>query len=241
MEHTKLVDNIQSVDTNELLKQLNNSSVSEVDKELVKTYEPVMGFLSHFNIKTGHYRVHKSLLYRLYSQWSKEPLRRMEFYTRLSWYFVDQRSNKTYLSLSKNKWNISNVLHKTLFVNSQKKLPSDHRRKQQFEKYLKYYDIKRGTSNSFIWIETVALYYLYDKWRFRFKGQTYIVRKFFRMYCESYFETQLKNKIHYSKIDASIKRHLTDEIRREIIQGYTRKWKRKPKIKIQQENQNVNT
>lgn len=211
--------------TDELLNLLKNSSSSKT--EIIKSFNPIVNFITFFNLQEGKHKVHIDILYNLYKSWDKEPLLRNNFKRELT-KFLPNSKKGNYFLLSKKALKLENETYKYL-LEKQVIIQKDINKNKVFDKFLEFYQITNGTC----WIEGAALYYLYDLWEYQLKRRSgQLTKDRFFKYCKAYFEYGLGNRILYFKVNSEIKTQLTDQMRREIIQGVTRKWTKKINIDL---------
>lgn len=212
--------NNQEIKIEDLLKQVKPS-----DPTIEKIEDPMVRFLTFFNIQSGRYKIRIKLLYKLFCSFGSTSLNQKEFTTKLGLFFPIKRGT---ISISKHKFKLSNEAYRHL-VEQQSSKGFNGRVLKQFENYIKYYNIQSGS----MWMELYCLYYLYRKWRFRQINTNEMGYTYFRELVRNYFTTNLEKKVWWVQVDDSIKQHLSDELRRTIIQDRI-KWaqRRKPKIRI---------
>lgn len=216
--------------TEDLLKSLKNASVSSnalESDDTLKAVDPVHQFIGYFNLKPGRNKVHKRILWDLFKSWDKKrTTRKGVFSLRMMNYFPTPPKQQYYM-MSQTQWKLSNKAYAHL-LKGHSELKTSFRLQKQYEAFLSYYGIVPGT----FWVEIGALYYLYDKWKYRFTSKTSFTKKKFIAYCRGHFDVNVKDYVYYAKVDPGIQQHITDEARMQIVQGLQRKWTTNNKKKL---------
>lgn len=201
---------ISTINTEDLLKSLKSVSADVY----VSHANPIVEFLVTFNIKDGHHKVHRDILLELYRAGKHQKIRKAQFARELNKY-ISKYSHK-YFYINKTAFKISETAYKLLIKKVAPAVKPESNADKQFTAFCKYYGVSKGT----MWIEGYALYYLYDLWKYNHYSKSKPMSKMlFLKFCETYFEWAYRDHYIYFKVDESIKQHLSDEIRRQLLEG----------------------
>lgn len=219
----------RELDLETILEALNNKKDEEYKDD--EYHNDIVGFLHFYNIENGKQKVSKRLLYRLYKQWSDNPLESRQFNSQLG-IFIES-SNEFYLINQK-----SLDLAASAYRNLQKRHRDKTKQvkyKKHFENFLKFYNIKEGTQ----YVPWFVLYHLYDKWVYNNKTKNVLTEMFFAIFCDLYFPRKRKTSTFYwYAVDPLIFDVISRETMQEMVDSrnaYVEKHKKrkKPKIKKQ--------
>jgi len=198
----------------ELLEDLNvEVKESPTIQKKIETEDTIFAFLKFYNIEPGIQKIHQIHFYELYKQFTKKPVSPTAFNQTLPLYipFIKIRnSNKIYLINQK----ALNLSEKALEFIEKKTRPGHKILKKQihFQNFLKRHDIQPGKSNNFLWVSSVILYNLYDKWSYSIKKEQPLTIKEFRKLCRIYFSCKEDPQVLWFKIDNSILKYITPEM-----------------------------
>lgn len=188
----------------ELLEQLQNEE-KDSTTETIDSQDDILSYLASFNITNGTTKVLSSVLYKLYKEWSRQPLERMSFSIRLGQILV--RDNRYFLinhdSIALNKelakWRTAKKKYKV-------KSPKWH---NHFKAFLNHYGLKKGP----VYLEGDMIYWLYDKWEYnRGKKGRSLNRTAFGSFCKLHFGEEKRTP--YSRmygVSTEIYNHLSPE------------------------------
>jgi hypothetical protein len=206
--------------TDEELLELLEGSDNDVE---VDVYAPndLLGFISVYKLSPGINLVRKTLLHRLYTQWSDNPINKRAFNLNIGMFFLshtDQSSikkpayycmdNKTE-DLIKRLYEFKEPLDKTKYKDW----------KMHFDAYLKKYDIAKGS----LYIKGSVLYNLYDKWAYDKGYKKPMGMNQFNSFCRLYFKEKRIYNCPWYAVDKSIEQHLTEELIEEMRDKHGRK------------------
>ncbi len=182
----------------ELLQNLQDNP-----NDLVVTIDPIINFISKFSLKQGNYLVNDRVLYTLYKNTTETPITKGMFNNKLSQFLPFKGMDPRYYLLNKETLQISDSILKFLEVKKDKtKSPNS---KRHFEKFLDFYNLKRGER----YVEGVALYNIYDKWTYKNKNSNPLSYINFFAFCKIYFESKkLKNDVVYFGVSSNISRYI---------------------------------
>lgn len=216
------------------LEELLKSLEENVQEDLFDSSDDLITFLARFDIVPGEHIISVKLLYEVYSRWSKAPMKKTEFSSRINKYLPDKiYSDNRYLLINLTMFQLSDASYKLLIKNKKNatKIP---RMKEHFEKFLSDNHIKRGN----IWLENHILYYMYDKWTYKNRKKHSLGPYQFDAVCRLYFEerNRMTHKRHWYKVDESIFKSITKqqvrEMRENLKQLYAKSKKKKTIKKI---------
>lgn len=202
----------------------------EKDKDLkVETlatnHNDVYDFIYANRLVKGNNIVTSKLLYKLYRNWSKNPVTRKTFSGDVAYLIENIHSNgQNNFKLNLNE-NI--ILKKTL--EHTKKLDKTHSKpyKTHFDNYLNRYNIKSGT----FYVKDTVLYNLYDKWTYENKKKHSLNIINFKNFCKLYFpKYRVIKKVWWFPIDDSIIKYLSEDMKQEMIKGNEKKENNKTAI-----------
>lgn len=197
--------------TEELLKDL--EVPEEIVEEKIESKDTVITFLRFYNIEPGLEKIHQRQLYKLYKEFTENPLIQYTFAENLSLYipWTMVKEQKVYLINQK----AMNLSEKALeFLDKQTKHPRHKALPSQahFKNFVDKYNIKRGTGTNWIWVSAVIFYNLYDKWTYSIKKKSPFSEKSFRDLCKLYFEHKEDPQLLWFKLNISICQHLSREM-----------------------------
>lgn len=198
----------------ELNKLLDNS----IESNTVYITNDINDFISTFNIKSGSYRVPSKLLYKIYMQWSKDPLRPKTFTNCLTDLFpVIRYGVGNLFCLNKDVFKLKEEYQKSFKPLDKTKSKSY---KNHFDSFLNHYKIKKGG----FFIKDSVLYNLYDKWTYKNKNRHPLGKTQFINFCRFYFPKFKKiEKIFWFPIDHSINQYLSEELKRQMSETKDKK------------------
>lgn len=198
--------------TEELLKDLNlpediKDRLSIEEKLIQREEDDILTFLRFYNIESGKNEIKKRYIYKLYSQFSKDPVSKHSFNLCLGLYLkTNHRDPKESFFLINQK--ILNLSEKALeFLEKQTHKPRSRSLPtiQHFENFLKKYHIKAAKDdNNWVWVSSDILYNMYDKWKYSIKKSTAISLHEFRQLCKAYFIWKRDEYYFWYKLDNSI-------------------------------------
>lgn len=205
--------------TQELLDDLNSQQETpNISEEKIQSQDTLLTFLRFYNIEPGTHPIKARYLYKLYKQFTENPITSIQFNTQIGYYLKFVRpSFKNNKKIEPSKYylinkTVLNLSERALeFIESIDKNPP-HKSldwKAHFDNFLAKYDIKPG-KDKYIWVSTTTLYNLYDKWKYEIKRKKGLSRNEFVQFCKIYFEHKQETMSLYYKIDESIKDKMSE-------------------------------
>lgn len=197
---------LNSLSVEELLSRLDTAE----DNAITASEDPYVNFLSFFNIVQGEQAVRAHFLLDLYNNWSKQPVKIVEFKQGLE-RLIFRRLN--YFYIDKSALNLTEAAIKHFL---EKPLPKKNKRRgtDNFPLFLKALSINDGPK----WVESFVLYYLYDKYAYdRRHMHTLTESHFSRLLTERFKEKRFTSEgylwVQVSDLSAHITREQITEIR----------------------------
>lgn len=221
---------LRQLPNNLTLEELLNTIEKSEDKNVVGVSDDVFSFISHFNVLPGNNKVLISTLYKLYKNWSSEPITKHTFVYRMSRHFITQRySNKHYYLLNLDSLKVE---YKILELLTNKKINKKNSPvvRKHFEEYLTFYNITKGNK----WIEGYILAHLYDKWCYNKNIKRKLTDINFINFCKLYFEHKKNgdNKMIWFGVNKEfVSNHLPSNTLINLQQARKRKHGKKQKRK----------
>ena len=197
MEFKNKFDDISDED---LLDALDNKQqVKSIDGSITDLFE----FIKVFNLKDGKIKVKPSVIYKIYSRWSKKPLTAFTFGLRFGLIFEKvsgrYQLNQSALDMAKI------ILKEPVKMRDKTKSP---KMKKHFEFFLNKFDIVPGD----FFIKVEVLYDLYDKWSYENNRKVNLLYSHvFSAFCKMYFKSKTDLQTIYFAVDRSILNKLTQE------------------------------
>jgi hypothetical protein len=194
----------RELELEELLKALEGTTDAPAASP-TDYHNDVLAFLSHYNIQNGPEKVSKTLIKKIYNEWSENPISKDKLENELTKLL---QSDARYYHLNQRSINLAASAYKYLSENKTiKKVKSPHYKKH-FETYLNHYGIKRGK----VWIPVFVLFHLYDKWIYGNKRNRGLTKDYFQQFCNLYFERKRVDMTYYwYGVDETIYNHITKE------------------------------
>jgi len=196
--------------TQELLNELNTPVESTEEK--IQNQDTVITFLRFYNIEPGPHYIKDKYLYKLYKQFTENPVSSVLFQTRMGEYlksvnpiFREKRKQigKHYL-INKKQLNLAEKALEILEKENKKPSHKSIVWKNHFENFLNKYGIKPG-KDKYIWVSTNTLYDLYDKWVYEIKKRRALSKRELVQFCKIYFEYKRDQAYSfYYKLDETI-------------------------------------
>ena len=167
--------------TEELLELAENTD--KTDEPVNVNEHPIFEFLANLSIYPGTNEIKSSILFKIYKQWSDDPVIGREFHVILQGYlpykdgiyFLNRNAKDLAVQLS-------NFIQKKR--ETKKKLKKFHYK--HFEQFVEYHCLTKGNIN----ISAGALYFFYDKWQYNRKYKTRLSFGKFVGILKMYFETK---------------------------------------------------
>lgn len=187
--------------TEELLKDLETEIEGKVSERKIQSEDSVITFLRFYNIEPGNQKIKTTYLYKLYKDFTKNPHSSYTFAKKIGNYLtrIAAKYGDHYLINQK----VLNLSEKALEILKKNDVDNTHGslpKKQHFDNFIKKYNIKPGTSDSWIWISTQALFNVYDKWSYSIKKKNPLSLNRFRDLCKVYFPFKQDQMTYYFKI-----------------------------------------
>lgn len=187
----------RELNTEELLKALENKKEEVVEQ--TEYSNDVLAFLHFFDIKNGNEKINKSLLRRVYTQWSDKPMGRHAFFIELA-NFLEPASDRCY-SINHNSLDIAASGYRYLLENRKRNKTLSPKWKAHFESFMSYYSLDRGA----VWVPGFVLFHLYDKWTYKNKATSTLTESYFQMFCGLYFKKKrLKGTYLWYRVSQNI-------------------------------------
>jgi len=193
-----------SLSTEDLLNQLENDKAPASSG---RYKNEVSNFITDFSLESGKEEIPTKLLYKIYKQWSQEPVKYTVFSSILYYFF--EKTKKYALNCVKLSVNTEILID--ILDNIQKK---KHNRantfasKQQMDSFFKAYDIKPGR----MYLEGFILYYLYDSWTYKTRKTRILSKMNFTKVLKVFFTYKLVGNNYHFRIDKSILQHLPKDV-----------------------------
>lgn len=187
MNDNKLKQSAHTIDTDELIKLLEEQEVIEdgpIDYE-----HDVLNFIATFNLEPGTERVKQHTLYLIYKAWSKNPLKKREFQAKMQDYFESTKTKSSFYLINQNSVKLTHSAYK-YFTNRNIRLNSKTWAKH-FENFLKFHSLTKGDT----YIDYRILYFIYDKFCYAtglYKApHSRLGEKSFKIYCKLYLPEKI--------------------------------------------------
>lgn len=195
---------ITEISSKELLEIIKQNPANFGGQTITIINNDIFDFISVYKLTNGENKVSARLLYKLYKQWSKDPLTKLKFayeMTDLFEYYTNCHGNM-YL-LNQSAISLKQLLNE---IKPEKRLKVNQKRwGEHFQKFLNKYNIKKG---SFL-IKDVVLYNIYDKWAYKNKLKSQLTLNQFRKFCKVFFDSTKKG---YFSVDNSVKNYLSENL-----------------------------
>lgn len=188
-------------------------AILEGDKdETLKYSDDILGFITHYNLKAGRKPVSLTLLYRLYTNWSKAKIKRQAFANRFSQYFAGKQVyTRVYYGLNISAFDLASAVMEKLARDTQK-IPQ--RQIKSIKSFLYHKGIRPGT----FWVERDVLFQIYVNWMYEKGFRSYMRREDFARVMEIFFA----RRSHHYAVDASLATTLLTPSRRSAIKRWLR-------------------
>lgn len=112
-----------SIKLDDLIK-LAKQTGTDTEKKLEEDeLTAVQRFVMTFNIKEGRCRVRSFLLYRIYTDWAKDPISMTKFYIDFNLYFEPKKipgKNRSYYELNQRPWELDSKCREIIKNNGKK-------------------------------------------------------------------------------------------------------------------------
>ena len=211
---------LHQISDKELLDILENAD--SLPNILITTKTDVLDFIYALRITKGENKVTTGLLYRLYKNWSKNPIAR-QIFTNEAALIIEtatrfRKETCFMINLDENV-----LLKKTLeYV---KKIDKTKRKpdKRHFDNYLNRYQIKKGS----FFVKDLVLFNLYDKWTYENNKPHSLSFLNFNKFCQLYFKPYkiIENRFWYG-LDNSIIKYFTEEMKKQMVIREKRRYQR---------------
>lgn len=188
----------------EILKALENSDV-ELPQGMPEYRNDILAFLSFYGVTNGKEKIPCRLLYKIYREWSENPLTSKTFSEEIHQHI---EFDKSYIYINLKSIDLSISAYKHLKSNSRNKTKSPAFRKH-FDEFTSLHELKKGTK----WIPSFVLYYLYDKWCYNSKKRPLLSEENFSRFLKLYFpiRKRARGTNYWYSVDKSIYNHITKE------------------------------
>lgn len=202
-----------SKSTEELLKDLDsaqeeflNDTTKPIDQE-----DTIITFLRFYNIEPGTQQILQKYLYKLYKQFTKDPVNSRSFSNSIIQYIPSiVKHDERFFLINQKVLNLSERAMK--FIEEDKNRSLKVSWKFHFDNFIKKYEIKAGKGDDWIWVSSDILYNLYDKWVYEIGRKTSLLVPEFRKLCKVYFSTKEGKHSPWYKLDNSILKHVSPEM-----------------------------
>lgn len=196
---------------------------AKADSVVSEEVDPFLLFISTFNITSGKYRVHTSILNKLYNAWATEPLNSKTFGLRMSKFF---KNVNTFYLLSSSTRNF------LLAIETYKKKRSKRTKtnlevcKNMVEEWMTIYSVRAGGT----WVSSHILFYLYKRHWCSKKKTDYTSLRIFSNLLKLYFPYKHTHNYGLSfKIHDSVRNALTAKELEQLREGWERTSAKKKK------------
>lgn len=205
MERKRLPNEHSDDELLELVHGLEDEEVQH--QEVDSVFKDVRSFVLAINLKPGKNLVPSKLLYKVYKNWSKEPVTKRMFLEVINTLFKTS-SNSLYVWLNENSIDISFKLHQKLRLKRKFALASPGHR-QHIVKFFNEKEILDGD----MWIPAYVLYHMYDKWCYDNNKRVRFSEYNFKLICRSFFKHNRNTEDEgiYFKLSKSILNHVTED------------------------------
>lgn len=159
-----------------------------------------LGFLSEFNIKPGKHLINAKFLYKIYTNWSKDPISSVNFNNQMINFYTSKFiSQNLYFRIDKDRFQVSDILyqHKATKVKSKFKSPFYRR---NFEDFLLEFKIKKGNNA----VPHAVLHQFYQEWCKNKKKTVRLSYKQFQLMFRVFFPPSPLDSRDWVRIDTSI-------------------------------------
>lgn len=221
----------QHISDEELLAALDSAD----DTETTEYSSDVPHFLAKFKIDQGSYKVRKSLLYKLYKLYSKEPLTRPMFSTTAAEFIPV--SSKNYFSINIPAMKIANVVH-TKKQSTKVNFNASLNVKKHYEKFILAVGMDKGTN----WVQAEVLHEIYRFYCIDNRMKSRLIQTNFVTVSKLYFEHKrlTESRAMWFKVDKEIvDRLLTKEDQVRLINWRLRVKKQTQELRSDREKENV--
>jgi len=196
----------------ELLKVIEDQETPISEEHDIVNYptleNDIVAFLSFYEIEPGNDPVPKTMLYKLYCLWSKEPITRKQFACEINKFvLVTHKGSQASYLLNKSSLKLTQEAYSIINSHTRDYTKSPGWRKH-FEEFLASTGIKKGD-----WfIENHILYNLYDEYSYNTKKKARIGPIQFIRFCNLYFPEKITaNKEKWYGVNRSLETVLTPE------------------------------
>lgn len=180
--------NPKDLELEELLKVLASSPEPTTKEENASGYKnDILGFLHFFDIKEGTIPIRRQVLYRIYKEWSENPVKSPSFARQMGEFFP--LTDTRYYYLNHSTVNLKGTSYKR-FIGKRRDRTKSPKYREHFEKYLSVYNISAGKT----WFPSFVLYYLYDKWTYEKNLNTHLSEEMFERFLVLYFKQKTTNR-----------------------------------------------
>ncbi len=195
--------------TEELLKDLENSSHS--DKRKIHVNDDILSFLRFYNLEEGRFKVKSYVLYKLYRWYTQTPRSKMSFHLKMNQYLpIHKERDEVYYKINRKAVNLTEKALEILKPKREKTLYNGN--SLNFKNFIKKFNLKIGTDDSFIWISIDMLYDLYDEWTYNIYKKNPMDRYAFMSFCSLYFpKCKRSSDVLWFQMSETIKETLTEE------------------------------
>jgi hypothetical protein len=204
MESRKLLNKLTN---EELLEQIKNEEET-VEEDYFNDF---LSFISAFKIGNGEHRVYLTDLYKLYKEWSNNPLTRNSFSHEVGKYFtVVVTRGKRVVHIDAHPSHILKELYEAR--NKRNKTKSKVHSKpwiNHFNAFLKAKNVEKGH----YYLEAEIIYWLYDKWCYETKRKSHISYLTFIKFLDLNFERKriLSSRRYFYGVDEKIKEQYSEK------------------------------
>lgn len=175
---SKRLPSEQSLD--ELLKTIEESE----EQNIVGVSDDVLSFITHFNILSGENLVLKNAMYDLYKGWSKNPVSKPIFGSKMNTHYLGhQKGPNSYYKVNLDS---IQVQRETLLLLEKRKLDKTKYPSwaKHFSNFIEYYKITKGSA----WVQSYVLMHFYDKWCYKNNKRRLLSEVSFFNFCKLHFE-----------------------------------------------------
>lgn len=193
-----------------LLKELPEDN-KDKEELLSKSDNDILDFLTFYGLEAGSRLIPITLVYNLYTKWSKTPLTKNKFNTQIC-HFLAKDPKSAYFLINQDVLKINKYLYNFLKKISIKTKVKDNQ--PHFVNFINHYNIKKGST----WIEKEVFLYLYDLWTFNKKKSLSPIH--LMALCKMYFPNKkTKDGKTLYGIDSTIFKSINKQQIKEIQEG----------------------
>jgi hypothetical protein len=222
----------RELELEELLKAL-ESAPENVSETSTEYRNDLLAFLSFYNLQNGNEKVNKTLIKRMYREWSDDPIEGRLLDWELGKLLTQCPTDSRCYLVNEKAINLAASAYKYLLGRKHNKTKSPFYKKH-FDRFLSSHGIKKGQ----VWMPAFVLFHLYDKWTYKNKSHRTMSQEYFMAFCNLYFERKrVKGTYYWYRVDESIYNHITKEQVSDMIETRKLYGKRRQRTKKEKKDQ----